>query len=74
MGRGPKIRRRIVRQYYQRFQRVDPATGKVEVGYKRRYVRVVYEVRFPKGLDVSDLVGKEIEFTRRDGEIIIRAH
>lgn len=67
-----EIRRVIKRQYYMRSQYRNSTTGETKTKYKRKYMRVVYVVQFPKGLDVTDLLGRELAFERTGDSIIIR--
>lgn len=57
-----KIRKVVKRQNYIKTQYKDPATKELKVKYKRRYERLAYLVQFPKSLDITDLLGKELTF------------
>ncbi len=67
-----KIRRVRVTQYYLKFTKRDPRTSEEKVAYKRRYVRYVFVLSFPKTFDVEDLVNREMDFRRNGDEIVIR--
>ena len=66
-----RIRRVVKRQYYLK-TRYRNSTGKPKTKYKRRYDRVVYVVQFPKNLDVTNLLGRELVFERKGDTITIR--
>jgi len=66
-----RIRRVVKRQYYLKTQYRN-STGRSETKYKRRYDRVVYVVQFPKGFDITDLMGRELAFERKGDTIAIR--
>lgn len=67
-----RIQKVVKRQYYLKTQYRNSTTGEPKTKYKRRYDRVVYLVQFPKGLDVTDLLGKELVFEKRGDVISIR--
>ncbi|MDQ1280674.1 MAG: hypothetical protein QG670_1937 [Thermoproteota archaeon] len=66
-----KIRKVVKKQYYMRSRYSDSKTGEVKTKYKRQYEVTVYVVQFPQSLDVTDLLGKELVFERKNRNIII---
>lgn len=67
-----KVRKVVKRQYYMKTQYQNSNTGELKTKYKRRYNHVVYMIQFPKNLDVTDLLGKELLFEKKGTEITIR--
>ncbi|RLI04410.1 hypothetical protein DRO26_04665, partial [Candidatus Bathyarchaeota archaeon] len=63
------IRKRTVKQYYQKFYYKDETTGEIKKGYKNIYTRIRYYLEFPSNFPLHDFVGKELELQRKDDVI-----
>ena len=62
---------RIVKKGYLKHEHTDPKTGRPKANYKKVYRQPVYYICFPSGFPVSDLVGREVSFTRNGNKIIL---
>ncbi len=67
-----RVRKVVKRQYYMKTEYKNSETGENKKKYKRMYNRVVYLVQFPKNLDVTNLLDKELSFEKKGDTIIIR--
>lgn len=59
-----RICRRIQLKGYLKHEHIDPKTGQTITNYKKVYRQPVYYICFPSGFLVSDLVGRNVRFTR----------
>jgi len=66
------IRKRIVKQYYQKFYYKDEKTGETKKGYKAVYKRVRYYLEFPAKFPLEGLIGVELDLKREGDTIIIK--
>ena len=47
-------------------------TGEHKTKYKSKYEQIVYLVQFPKNINVTSLLGKELTFEKKEDTIIIK--
>jgi len=66
------IRKRKVKQYYQKFWYKDEKTGELKKGYKKVYTRIRYYIEFPSNFSLNGFIGKELELKRENNQIIIK--
>ena len=67
-----KIRKVVKRQYYMKTEYKNTETGEPKTKYKRKYEQIAYLVQFPKSLNVTNLLGKELTFEKKEDTIIIK--